>query len=134
MGVYMELIICFVIGILSQLLVMTSGCRLNKEYKGKDVTKKIKISSQLQVFLLVKKEDSQDGIQRVCLVYHIFAYFLSFTSIIFFIIAIITNGDNERFFSVVVSFVLMAFSTIIFIIEMIIWFIVDIRSSSGWEE
>lgn len=130
----MELIICFVLGILSQLLVMTSGCRLNKEFKGKKETKKIQLSPLWQLFLLVKKEDSQNGVQRICLVYHILAYFLSLTSIVFFIVALITNGANETFLSVVVSFVLMAFSTVIFIIEMIIWFIVDVRSSSDWEE
>ncbi|MDD3171627.1 MAG: hypothetical protein PHO86_04830 [Bacilli bacterium] len=130
----MEMIVCFILGILSQLIVMTSGYRLDKDLNDGETKKTIRVFELFKTFMFIKNKKDRDGVLPISVFYHVLAYFLSFVSIVFFVVAIITNGGDQRFLSVVVSFVLMATSTIILMVEMIIWFIVDIKEGSNWED
>ena len=115
----------FLIGIISVLLMVSSGYRLDKSDYQRKLFYRISLPKKLQRFI-VRSQQPKTMVYTIFI--DLFAYMLVLISLTVFIIAEVLQNGDWIFISATISFVLCALGTIQMIIEMIIYFIEEIKN------
>lgn len=122
-----EIILSFALGLVAALLVYPSGNRLDSAFPDRGWSRKVRISSRFQSFLIFKKKDQREKHLLLALIFAGFAYLSILTSVVFFVIALITRGSDAIFLSAIASFFCMAIAAVAYIIEMLVFLIAEIK-------
>jgi len=130
----MELALTFMLGILAQYLVISSAHRMNEYLPKTTLYKRSMLSEKTKRFFFMSDIRSKKEYLTLGIVFVILAVLSIFVSIVFFLIAILTENATLDFWSVVVSFVLMASGTLVVIAEMLVFFAEEIKKNQKNKE
>jgi hypothetical protein len=77
--------------------------------------------------LLFKKKDQREKHLLLALIFACFSYLSILSSVVFFVIALLTRENDAIFLSAIASFFCMAVATIAYILEMLVFLIAEIK-------
>ena len=117
----------FLIGLLTQILMISSGYRLDKSLPYARLYFRKSLPYKLKKFFFFEDKYKRDDFLVYSILIQLFGYILIFVSFALFLYAIISQDNNIIFVSAVASFSLCVFGTIQIILEMILEFIEEIK-------
>ena len=117
----------FVVGLLCQIMMISSGFRLDKNLPTASLYFRKSLQGSWKKYFFFQDKYRRDDFLVYGVILQILSYLLIYCSFILFLYAIITQNENTIFFSAVFSFALATIGTIQAIVEMVLAFIEEIK-------